>query len=1324
MDRRRRTPAEAAAARRNAAVSPPSSPPSPSISPNLFRDVSNYKTPYPSFRNPNPISPSPLPLFFTASKNAPSSSTSSTNATSTFRRRPSSSAAAASRRLKALELEQSKSSHKAQICREKALKSFSRSLTSWLNLLFSNPRACGCDLGVPNREDDVVSRGKRESLEGEREMGVGGQWRGPKRRRDGVEKGRLSSAMYAYLEVSLKDVCSLEDVKERMERYMSREGCRDVLLMMYQVCKNIDNGRLKMKVICPIATDLRLKEKSTRVLMCYNPVWLRIGLHIVLGGDSVLQNEKRKGEQEDLFIKMIIEKQLFSHMGIAKAFSYSKLVEGLHRPGYFESLGNIILKRLLLLVSSLDRAKTESSLPVNYGIDGVDGGSAPLFCCHSHIKSSRQIIYECLAEVMHGEGDLLSHLTILGFKLSYQQFPLSEYDFTIRNLFEDLQDGILLCRATQLLLSEASLISKLITPCDTHKKKIQNCTVALQYLKKAGVLLSDGDGIVIEAEDITNADKELILSLLWNMFTHLQLPLLVERSSLVGEITRLKSSDMDLLKYNTMTHTALLLEWIQVVYSAKAESPSSLLDGDAICCLINYYLNINHHGFSLKENQNGYTKELNKCLYADSSIAICKSLAVHRISELPSDLLKILPLSDILDNDASMEERSVIILLAFLFPQLINSKKMDHLRKTITRRSEYQSPGIKLTAISQTPISSSGSFRRCSSQGKNEPKCVSSQNEEEQAAMVIQCHIRKINARTKFLKMKIATSLLQSAIRAWLAVTLINKFDSVNGACSVLQALSGNYYGYFRFMMERHYFVRTKKSVLLIQKAVRVWIARRQHNEGTEPSQSNKFSDNLRASTYMQSYNCGGIASCRSTSLNARFQSHLVLHDDADILQRQKIMAAKTIQLAWKRYVYHKILLEKISAAVRIQSQWHGYSIRRCFISQVQAVIDIQATVRCFLCRKAFKRCHLATIVIQRFARGWLARKKLLGAYSLQSDWQHLRINDMYSAGSIKSIELKIVLHSILMLQRWWKQVLSHRSRMRSAILIQSAIRGWISRRDADKLCCGISIIQRWWRNFLFLKSQKRSVLIIQAYVRGWIARRAAVREKKRIVVIQSYCKGYLARKHSKQQVSDLRYRLQKCAANVDDGMRLINRLVAAVSQLLACRSISSIRQTCATLSIASAHSQKCCETLVAAGAVEILLKQIHSLNRGIPDQEVLKHVLSTLRNISQDPKLLQVLIDTPQSVEIIFQELLRNKTDGFSIACDLLKKLCAVKEGLEATRKLYGHVRRLSILAQALERKIELDKRTARLGAGRDLIAQRHREATDLLVLIVDSRQ
>jgi len=49
-----------------------------------------------------------------------------------------------------------------------------------------------------------------------------------------------------------------------------------------------------------------------------------------------------------------------------------------------------------------------------------------------------------------------------------------------------------------------------------------NSGVALQYLRLAGVSLLDEDDIMIVADDIVNGDKELTISLLWNMFVHLQ----------------------------------------------------------------------------------------------------------------------------------------------------------------------------------------------------------------------------------------------------------------------------------------------------------------------------------------------------------------------------------------------------------------------------------------------------------------------------------------------------------------------------------------------------------------------------------------------------------------------------------------------------------------------------------------------------------------------------------------------------------------------------------------------------------------------------------
>ncbi|KHG16960.1 Abnormal spindle-like microcephaly-associated protein [Gossypium arboreum] len=500
----------------------------------VLKDISNLKTPKRITKNPQ---------FFTACNETPRSS-------SSFRYRsrpslvPSSSRSKAKAKLKAFQLERSQSACKEQLKEDRSLKSLAKSLTAWLNFLFQNPEFCGCDLSINGCNESNVVR-------------VDSAWRSPKRMRALWWRGEesenvvadVSSLKYSSLRSSLKDVCSFDELKQRMQ--------------------NIDGGRLTMKANCPIVTDVGIKEKATKILMSYNPIWLRIGLYIIFGGDSLISPEGDLSSVKDIsFLKMIIEKQFFSHTGLAKAYAYNKKVEGLYRPGFYENLGNIILKRTLLLVLILDRAKSQTSLPLNYGIDGVDGGSPLLFTVSSDFLSS---------DVMHGEGDLLAHLVTVGYKVSHQQSALVEFDFQVSDLFLNLQDGVRLCRVIQLLRHDSSILMKIVVPSDTHKKNLANCGVALQYLREAGVMLCDEDGLKITRDDVADRDTELTLSLLWNIFVRLQLPLLIDRTTIASEISKIRGFNMnkevheDKLNVINSTNLGMLLNWIQDSHETRDE---------------------------------------------------------------------------------------------------------------------------------------------------------------------------------------------------------------------------------------------------------------------------------------------------------------------------------------------------------------------------------------------------------------------------------------------------------------------------------------------------------------------------------------------------------------------------------------------------------------------------------------------------------------------------------------------------------------------------------------------------------------------------------
>ncbi|CAI9087830.1 OLC1v1022007C1 [Oldenlandia corymbosa var. corymbosa] len=1346
-------------------VQPPSPLPSSSSS-YLLKDISNFKTP----KNPSKIPRTPSTKsdakFFTAQKATPSSMAS--------RRKMSAAAptrSKAARRLKDFELEQSKSARRNQVTKEKSLKSLSKSLSVWLNFLFENPKSCGCDVsrftGEFDRDGSHSSQGDKEcSAKGKREagpgrgvkVGVDGPWRGPKRQRDMKWKGNSESRdpLHLGLKTSLKDICSFDDLKERMRAYLSLDSCNEIFDTMTQVAKNIDDGRLNMRAHCPIVTDVGMKERSLGILMSYNPVWLRIGLFVILGGDLLLPTAQVNSEQEMTFLRMVIEKHFFSHAELAKIFAYNKMVDGLYRPGYFEKLGSVILKRFLLLVLVLDRAKSQSSLPLKYGIDGRDGGSPLLFSSQSNIKSSRQVISEFLtSDIMHGEGNLLAHLTIVGYKVTYQQSPLVEYSFKVTELYEDLQDGIRLCRAIQLLQHDSSILLKLVVPSDTHKKSLVNCGVAIQYLKQAGVPLHDEDGTLITEEDIANGEKELVLSLLWNMFVHLQLPLLINKKLLSMEISKIRGVIVE--HSSSCTTLEMLLNWIQAVgesYELKVENFSSLVDGKAMWCLLDYYFRKEHSSSFSSKDPDETNKVISLVSTSEYADAVHNFILSQKLTLLLGNFPEVLQVSDLLEYNSACNDRSVIILLVFLSFQLLVKRNMDQLNfhKLLgpdIQTPERKHPSTQLSFLHSptvlNPEDASRSFKaimtwwqdmaqmnnRCNPKTATAIQQCSlitrkaSNIERENAAKMIQSHFRRLLEFRKYMKMRKATYLLQVAVRAWLAAKLRSSkhFSGPNSQTSFFCTVKNpeNCRGYMALMVDRHDFVNLRTSVLVIQHAVRMWISRRRQKE------SRLLQDLTMAATVIQ-------ACIRGTNVRSQY-TQMVANFHQDVLYSLHSQAALIIQSSWRKFIVRKSLQEKHFAATKIQSQFRGFQMRKSLEEQKEAVLKIQSIFRCLRCKKDFQRymrIHSSVIVIQSHFRRWDAQRRyhVLRCHAVMIQSQHFFIQ--FSRHNEAAIRIQTDF-------RCMKQCKAYSSQRFAAIQIQSFVRGYITRKRllGSSFCHKISNndfsnrnfkgkrivqsvlkLQQWWRKVLLLKMTK-SAITIQSYYRQWMARKRASRERQRIVVIQSYWKGYLARKDSKGQLKDLRVKVQKTAANIDNSMRLINRLLAALAELLSMRSISGILHTCATLDVTTEHSQRCCEELVAAGAVGTLLKLIQSVSRSIPDQEVLKHALSTLRNLARYPHLTEVLIDTHGFVQTILWELIRNKEEGYFIACDLLKKICSNKKGSEAMQSYPPLIKRLHTLVDDLKKKAGNDKRNVRSSVSREHADRRLKEAVELIELI-----
>ncbi|RAL44861.1 hypothetical protein DM860_003620 [Cuscuta australis] len=1261
---------------------------------------SSFKTPRPPLRSFNFQS---SPRFFTPCNVTPASSVRGRHA------RKSSATAAkskAARKLRDFEQEQSKSSRKALTEKEKSLKSLAKSFGVWLNFLFENPRSCGCDVsrfsagGIENLgecEAGVALTGKRESRPA-CVVGDGEPWRDPKRQRNMSWRGlgkeetwAFPDSMFSRLKTSLLEVCSFDDLKERMKNYLSLGSCKEIFTAMTQVAKNIDEGRLKMKAHCPMVTDVGMKEKALKTLMCYNPTWLRIGLYIILGGDSLLQNEDANSEQEVAFFRMLIEKQFFSHAGLAKTYAYNKLVEGLYRPGYYDELGKVILKRFFLLVLVLDRAKCQSSLPCKYGIDGLDGGSPLLFSLQSHVKSSNQLINEFLSsDVMHGEGNLLAHLVIMGFKATYQQNPLVEYQFKVVDIFEDLHDGVRLCRAVQLLQHDPSILVKMLVPSDTRKKCLNNCGVVLQYVQQASVPIVDEDGTIIMAEDVVNGDKELIISLLWNMFVHLQLPLLINKELMVAEIQKIQGFEGKCT--NSHTHLDMLLCWIQAIcksYDLKVDTFSSLADGKAMWCLLDFYFRKELHcSCSLKASDEAEVSIVSAIDYTD---AVHNFILSQKLPSLLGKFPEVLQVSDILESNGACNDRSVVILLAFLSFQLLVRRNTEHLNFHKLLGFNCQSPERRRLSKDQW-------FMNPATDMKQERIHTS-----EDAAK----NFKAIMSWWKDMALRNNKSDMEQVPETK------QELFTCKGGCSSERGFSVN----------NQDIMKSKNSAQPIQAATRMSI-NELHQEGSKEIQ--KFSDSHLSNA------CIVIQKC--------FRGSIARSMFANMISQAK--AAVIIQRAWIIYRGQMLSLQtRHSAALKIQTHWHGWLMRKAFINKKKSAALIQSTFRSMKCSRDFKRyrCEVkSAIIIQAYVRGWIARRDY-------NRCKYLIVNiQSHCRGCIKRKELSLQKEAAVKIQtaaRWMIHNNTFLSRKHAATEIQRFVRGEITRKrllgssryrrtssstfkvsELRIFLQSVTKLQRLWRAVLLNRQRERSAIVIQSHIRGWIARKQASKKRQGIIVIQSYTKAYLVRKDLKGELLDLRLRVQKSAANIDDGMRIINRLLAALSELLNMKSVSGILHTCATLDMATKHSQRCCEELVAAGAVQILIKQIRSVSRSIPDQEVLKHALSTLRNLTRYPHLIEVLISTRDCIDTIFLEFLRNKEEGYFIAAELLKKLFLHPNGIEVVHKLPALVKRLHNHVEELSRKAKNDKRTTQAVAMREKVDRRLREAVEILELIKSS--
>lgn len=193
---------------------------------------------------------------------------------------------------------------------------------------------------------------------------------------------------------------------------------------------------------------------------------------------------------------------------------------------------------------------------------------------------------------------------------------------------------------------------------------------------------------------------------------------------------------------------------------------------------------------------------------------------------------------------------------------------------------------------------------------------------------------------------------------------------------TAIQKHSETYRRYAMFFVHRHYFLKLKRSTLLIQQTVRNWISWR-HQQKLNVICDLALSDRVAAATIVQKFIRGWFA-------RSRYICILDQKAKASNLYQQKVMfyiqtkSALRIQLAWKKYICYKSTQRHFSA-IKIQCNFRRWLLTKRFLNLVQATLRIQCYFRMSRCVKTFQRFKItfkAAIVIQSFVRAWIARKE------------------------------------------------------------------------------------------------------------------------------------------------------------------------------------------------------------------------------------------------------------------------------------------------------------------------------------------------------------
>ncbi|XP_071499348.1 abnormal spindle-like microcephaly-associated protein homolog [Diadema antillarum] len=795
-----------------------------------------------------------------------------------------------------------------------------------------------------------------------------------------------------------------------------------IIRVMQKVEAEVEKGRIVVRSDKMLHADLGIKQELLNMILCYNPLWLRIGLETIYGELLPIQ------DNSDVYgISRFVVTRLLGNPDIAADYAHPT-VPNLFGEGYAASLAQFTLKKFLMLVFFLDRAK----------LTRLIDHDPCLFCKDATLKSSRDILLEFSRKYLRGEGDITRHLSFLGYSVTHVQQPLDEFDFAVTKLAVDLRCGVRLARVVELLTHNWTLSRELRVPAISRLQKIHNIEVAFKSLRERGI---DVEGGGLNERAIVDGHREKTLELLWRIIFHYQVGVMLNEKQLKEEIAFLTKNrrlrrQFDALKtgatqqrpsgpgadgphlYFKSSQLMLLMDWCKAVcsfYGMQIENFTvSFCDGRALCLLVHHY----HPALLPYE-----------CISQDTTL-------MHFQRE------------EALDLNSSLDDFNGTWSQTF---SPTTGKQTDHDKLLAHERQNFKLLYDKVAELGGVPM-----MVRSADMSNTIPD-----------EKVVITYVSYLCARLLDLRQETrAVRTIQLAWRAhWLRKEQAAKILRESAATKIQTAVRA-------YLLRRRH-QRVASSVLALQTASRGFLARRKAQKLREEREAEK---QHRAASYIQAVARGFLVRrlvAKQRDAATLIQAAVRGHQSRMRMLRER-QAIGLIQEWYRSLIKTRQARSKFlalrHATIRVQAMWRGVLARKLYKKMV-AALKIQAVWRGYLQRRQYLKQRSVAVLLQSHFRG---RQALTAYQKLRSMVTKMQL--LYRAklqGRVQHREYLALRSAALILQKHVRGQLArkHVTRVKSAILLQAAYRGYVERKQY----CAI----------------RRSVVRIQAQFKGYQARKS-----------------------------------------------------------------------------------------------------------------------------------------------------------------------------------------------------------------------------------------